>query len=74
MANPRKCPHCQIQLGQNYSFDENLNLICAKCGKVSFPATEEAEKIFNRPMPMPFDKQPVPQFNFKNKNNVKEVD
>ena len=59
MAKPRKCPHCQISIGKEYTFDENLNFICKKCGKVAYPAVESAE--FSRypqvyPQQMPFDK------------------
>ena len=75
MANPRKCPHCQIFIGKSYTFDEDLNLICDKCGKVAFPTTEEAEKIFNpRPLyPVPLERtnvNPVPNYR-PNKNNLK---
>ena len=57
MAKPRRCPHCKVSIGKNFSFDENLNLLCAKCGKIAFPVTEEANKTFFHPIP--FEKQIV---------------
>ena len=48
MANPRICPHCHedIPTDRDFTFDEKLNLICGKCGKVAFPTTAEAELAF----------------------------
>jgi hypothetical protein len=38
---PRKCPQCgkTIEDDGNYSFDEQLNLICGGCGKIAFPTS-----------------------------------
>lgn len=37
---PRTCPHCResIPVDEDFSFDENLNLICGRCGKIAFVA------------------------------------
>lgn len=45
MANPRMCPHCHrnIPADKDFSFDENLNLICGNCGKVAYPTSPESE-------------------------------
>jgi hypothetical protein len=50
MANPRICPHCHedIPTDRDFTFDEKLNLICGKCGKVAFPTTAEAELAFSQ--------------------------
>jgi len=49
MANPRICPHCHkdIPIDRDFTFDENLNLICGKCGKVAFPTSSESELVFS---------------------------
>lgn len=41
---PRKCPQCgeTIEDDANYSFDENLNLICGDCGKIAFPTDSKS--------------------------------
>jgi len=38
---PRKCPNCgeTIENDANYSFDDDLNLICSRCGKIAFPTS-----------------------------------
>tara|TARA_Y100000034_G_scaffold42710_2_gene52281 strand:+ start:4267 stop:4680 length:414 start_codon:yes stop_codon:yes gene_type:complete len=38
---PRKCPQCgkTISDDANYSFDDDLNLICGGCGKIAFPTS-----------------------------------
>ena len=38
---PRKCPQCgkTIEDDANYSFDDQLNLICGCCGKIAFPTS-----------------------------------
>ena len=35
----RSCPHCHqpIPVDQGFSFDERLNLICGKCGRIAYP-------------------------------------
>ena len=41
MSKARVCPHCgeTIPLDCGFHFDENLNLIHDKCGKIVFSAT-----------------------------------
>jgi len=45
MAKPRLCPNCRknIPIDHGFSFDKQLNLICGKCNKIAFPASEQAE-------------------------------
>lgn len=70
MSKIRFCPHClkEIPINQGFSFDDNLNLICENCGKVSFPTTLETErKVFKTGSPI-FD-PPSPE----NKKDLRKM-
>ena len=69
MAKPQKCPHCKMAIGKNFVFDENLNFICLKCGKVAYPATEKAEEIFSHSL-IPMEKQNVNPSNYRHNKKV----
>lgn len=45
MSKPYACPHCRLPglLGQAARFDQDLNLLCRKCGGVVYAVTLEAE-------------------------------
>lgn len=45
MPRPRTCPHCMkpMPIKNGYKFDDDMNLICGKCGEVAFPANKDAE-------------------------------
>lgn len=40
MPKPRTCPHCHevLPICAGFRFDEQMNLLCAKCGEVVFKA------------------------------------
>ena len=53
MSRPRKCPNCGYILPalSGYTFDNDLNIRCGKCGKIVFPATPAAETELQQKQP-----------------------
>lgn len=43
MASPRTCPHCfaVIPIDKDFSFDEELNLICGYCGEIVYRTVKQ---------------------------------
>ena len=61
MSKPRKCPACGqiLPVQSGYTYDQELNIRCGKCGKIVFPATPTAETELLQKTPSVTHRQPI---------------